>query len=70
MEEGVTNTKEAPMKKVSKINKKSLAKVISLGSVMEELIRENLREFVFTQGMAFAASGARTRARRALWGAV
>ena len=39
------------MKRVSKKNKKSLAKVIPLGSVMGELIRENLREFVFTQGM-------------------
>jgi len=39
------------MSRVSKKKRESLAEVIPLGSVLEDLVRENLREFVFQQGM-------------------
>jgi len=39
------------MNRISKKRRKTKAEVIPVGTVLEELVRENLREFVFEQGM-------------------
>jgi putative transposase len=39
------------MNRVSKKKIKALAEIMPLGSVLEDFVRENLREFVFEQGM-------------------
>lgn len=39
------------MSRVTKKKRVALAEIIPLGSVLEDLVRENLREFVFKQGM-------------------
>ncbi|MCP4447348.1 MAG: hypothetical protein GY811_18670 [Myxococcales bacterium] len=40
------------MNRVSKKTRKALTEIMPLGTVLEDLVRENLREFVFQQGMA------------------
>jgi putative transposase len=39
------------MSRVSKKKREALTEIIPLGSVLEDFVRENLREFVFQQGM-------------------